>query len=117
METIYQVGHWTQFQQTKKELRIENLDMSIFFGEKDGKLYAIIAEYKRRGPYRSCGHWHSGSGLYNVYYRVNFHTRDDGNRAYARVKSLFDSFRIPYSGCCECHGYVSYEQIKNALCA
>ncbi len=117
MDAIYQVGHWTQSQQTKLELDVEALGMRVFFGEKDGKRYAIIAEYKRRGPHHSCGHWHSGTGVYDVYFRVNFQTREAGNAAYLRVKKLFTSFRVPYSGCCECHGAVTFEQIKTALSA
>lgn len=117
MEAIYQVGHSTQCAQTKMELSVQSLGMKVFFGCKDGKLYAIIAEYKRRGPSHSCGRWHSGTGVYDVYYRVNFVNREAGNVAYLRVKKLFSSFRIPYSGCCECHGAVTFEQIKTALSA
>ena len=50
MEAIYQVGSWTQMRQTTLELSVESLGLKVFFGDKDGKLYAIIAEYKRRGP-------------------------------------------------------------------
>lgn len=117
MEAIYQVGHWTQTQQTKMELSVESLGLKVFFGCKDGKLYAIIAEYKRRGPSRSGGRWHGNPGVYDVYFRVNFQTREAGNTAYLRVKKLFSSFRTPYSGCCECHGNVTFEQLRTALSA
>lgn len=117
MEAIYQVGHWAQTQQTKMALCVPSLSMTVFFGCKDGKRYAIIAKYKRRGPSRSGGRWHGNPGVYNVYYRVNFPTREAGNAAYRRVKQLFNSFRTPYSGCCECHGNVTFEQLQAALSA
>lgn len=119
MEAIYQVGHWTQSQQTKIGLNVKAFGMSVFFGDKDGKRYAIIAEYKRRGPSRSGGRWHGNPGVYNVYYRVNFATREAGNAAYLRVKKLFSSFRPWYEGsnCIDCYGNVTFEQIKTALSA
>lgn len=117
MTPIYKVGHSTQYEQTKMELDIKALGLKVFFGSKDGKNYAIIAEYKRRGPSRSGGRWHGNPGVYDVYFRENFRSRDAGNNAYLRVKRLFSSFRTPYSGCCECHGNVTVEQIANALSA
>ena len=114
MEAIYQVGSWTQMRQTKMELSVESLGLKVFFGDKDGKLYAIIAEYK---PSRSGGRWHGNPGVYDVYFRMNFQTREAGNAAYIRVKKLFSSFRTPYSGCCECHGNVTFEQLQAALSA
>ncbi|MCI8828501.1 MAG: hypothetical protein HFE98_06565 [Ruminiclostridium sp.] len=48
---------------------------------------------------------------------MNFQTREAGNAAYIRVKKLFSSFRTPYSGCCECHGNVTFEQLQAALSA
>lgn len=117
MTPIYQVGFFTQCDQTKVELDIKSLGLKVFFGSKEDKNYAIIAEYKRRGPSRSGGRWHGNPGVYNVYFRENFRNRDAGNNAYRRVKRLFSSFSTPYSGCCECHGNVTVEEIMNALSA
>ena len=117
MTPIYQVSHWTQNQQTKIQLRVKWLGVDIFFGSKDGKNYAIIAKYKRRGPSRSGGRWHGNSGIYDVLYRTNFASREAGNTAYRRTRQLFDAFRPWYGGSTEidCYGDVSIEQIIDAL--
>ena len=115
MEAIYKIGFYKQCDQAKIKLDVTALGMEVIFGEKDGKRYAIIAEYKRRGPSRSGGRWHGNPGVYDVYHRVNFSTREAGNAAYRRVKRLFSSCRTPYSGCCECNGDVTVDQLKAAL--
>lgn len=118
METIYQIGFEKQHEQTKYALRAQSSNLSIFFGSKAGKIYAAIAEYKRRGPSRGCnGRWHGNSGVYSVYYRVNFATRNDGNAAYLRVRQLFSSCRPWFEGSTQidCYGNVSFDQIKAAL--
>ena len=70
----------------------------VFFGKDDrGRMYMVLATHEwgrgeYHGPYKSCGHWHSGGHTtyirqYHIKLRKNFTDKDEANRYYSIVKN------------------------------
>lgn len=94
MTMLYTISHWKLFKQSndmrnKIEGVIVNGELlDVFFCKNDqGMLYVVAGKYRKTAPYRSCGHWHSGDSFYDIYFRKNFKTRDEGNEFFKRVKA------------------------------
>lgn len=92
MEMLYTIGIYTLFEQSERmKHKIENVivngePMDVIFCKKDGKIFAIAGKYRRTAPHRACGHWHRGDSYYDIYFRKNFRSRDEGNAFYLQVK-------------------------------
>lgn len=98
MEKIYTIGFSKQFAQTKIEFDFGNC-VRVFFGENNGKIYAVVSEYGRNGVGTDCNGRHfRRDGSYDVYYRVNFKTREEGNRTFKYVKRKLGMVKW-YEGC------------------
>lgn len=91
MECIYTIGFFKAFDQIKAEVddvmvNGEVMDVKFCIDDK-GRMFAMVCKYRKTGPYRSCGHWHSGKSFYDVYIRKNFRNRDEGNEFFKKVKA------------------------------
>jgi hypothetical protein len=89
MEKLYTISYSKMFDKRKAE--IENVmfngeKMNVMFCEDEKGIYAVACKYRKTAPRRACGHWHSGSSYYDVYFRKNFYNREQGNEFYKAVK-------------------------------
>lgn len=60
--------------------------MDAIFCENEKGIYVIICKYRKTDAFKCGGHWHSGKRFYDVYYRKNFKSRDEGNEYFKAVK-------------------------------
>ena len=74
---LYRISDDHQFEQTKFQMRIDGTHYEVLFGEKDGKLYVVIGEWEVYEGYR-----HSSYIKYNIFFRRNFRSSDEGNRVF-----------------------------------
>lgn len=65
---------------------VDNEKMDVFFCKSDKGPFVVAGKYRSTGPYRSCGHWHSSRGYYDIYFRKDFKTPEEGNAFYMDVK-------------------------------
>lgn len=99
MNLIYTVSQYKVFSETIgnddahgfNAFEIENVSvngekMTVYFCRNEKGMFAIAGCYRKGPAYRSCGHWHSGRGYCDVYFRKNFKNRDEGNAFYKEVK-------------------------------
>lgn len=64
----------------------------IFCKTEDGKMYVVGAEFRSSRYYLSHGWWHGcGTELYDIYFRKNFQTREEGNAFYLWAKRMKES--------------------------
>lgn len=93
MEMLYTISHWKLFQESNQmKNKIEDVivngePLDVFFCKNDKGMFVVAGKYRKTAPYRSCGHWHSGDSFYDIYFRKNFKTRDEGNAFYLQVKN------------------------------
>ena len=90
MKLLYTVGYYKAFRETVKELKDVNINgekMKVLFCKNDKGFFVIGCKYRKDAPHRSCGHWHSGDSYYDVYFRKNFSSAEDGNNFYKKIKS------------------------------
>lgn len=89
MKELYTVSCYKVFGAEKaciRDMSYKGEQMDAIFCEDEKGCFVIFAKYRKTAPYRSCGHWHSGRGFFDVYYRKNFLTREEGNSFYCKLK-------------------------------
>ncbi len=90
MKKLYTVSFYKAFKETSKELKNVNVNgekMNVLFCKNDKGIFVIACKYRKEAPYKSCGHWHGGNSYYDVYFRKNFKSREEGNAFYMKVKT------------------------------
>lgn len=90
MMLLYTVGYTKACDETVKKIKNVNVNgeiMDVLFCKNDKGIFVIGCKFRKGSPYRSCGHWHSGNCNYDVYFRKNFISAEDGNNFYKKVKS------------------------------
>ena len=66
--------------------RVQEKYMDVMFCKGEKGAYVVAGELRRRPPFRSGKYWHGGSFVFDVYYRRNFNTRDEGNAFYRQFQ-------------------------------
>lgn len=61
--------------------------MDVFFCEGEKGLFVIAGKYRSTKPRRVMGRYCSGNSYYDVFFRKNFKTREEGNEFFKRVKA------------------------------
>ena len=63
--------------------------MDMFFCRDDkGRIFVVAGTSRRTGPRRGADHrYHSGETYYDIYFRKNFKTAQEGNNFYKMVKT------------------------------
>lgn len=94
MEKLYTVGWYKVYSETVgyNTFEFDNVNvngemMKVYFCKNEKGMFVIAGKYRKGAAYRSCGHWHSGRGYIDVYFRKNFRTREEGNEFYKKVKN------------------------------
>lgn len=90
-QPIYRVSHSKVFKETIKELEdisVNGEKMNVFFCKNEKGIFVIAGLYDRYSPSRSGGHWSRGGAYYDIYFRKNFRTKEEGNAFYLKVLSL-----------------------------
>lgn len=116
MEPIYTISSYKQYSQSNIEILIKSIQMNVFFGSNEGKNYAVLAEYQRGKIARDSYRRHNrSSGKFNVYYRRNFYSKEEGNQVYLNLKKFLRSLRKITDGMYEATKYVTVNEIIDIL--
>lgn len=100
MKELYTIRHYKLWDQTigndeahgYKPFEFEDIDvngtnMKVYFcSNEKHEMFVVAGTYRKGHAYRSCGRWHSGELYFDVYFRKNFRTREEGNEFYKKVK-------------------------------
>ena len=89
MKELYTISCFKVFNAEKaciENVNYKGEQMDAIFCESENGCFVIFAKYRKTAPYRSCGRYHSGKGFFDVYYRKNFLTREEGNSFYRNLK-------------------------------
>ncbi len=70
-----------------EKVLVKGKRMDVFFCHDERGMYAVAGECWKGGPSRTSGRWVSGTMYYDIYYRKNFRTKDEGNRFYRQVRA------------------------------
>ena len=97
MKPIYTIGCYKLWHKTigfykTNAFNFENVNvngenMSVFFCKDEKGMFVVAGKYRKGRAHYSCGHWHSADGFYDIYFRKNFRTKEDGNTFYKKVKT------------------------------
>ena len=89
MTMLYTIGYYKAFKETLAKIEDVNVNgenMQVLFCKNEKGIFAIACKYRKGAPHRSCGHWHSGDSYYDIYFRKNFKTKEEGNNFFKKVK-------------------------------
>lgn len=89
MEKLYTIGYYKACDEVVRELVDVNINgekMKLWFCKNEKGMFVIGCKYRRTGPSYSCGHFHRGTPLLDVYFRKNFHSKEEGNAFYKTAK-------------------------------
>ena len=95
MDKLYTIGFYKLFDDVGAKnwhkCRVRNVDvcgemMDVFFCKNEKGIFAIATKSTRSGAHFSCGHWHSGEPKYDVYFRKDFASREEGNEFYLNLR-------------------------------
>lgn len=92
MKVLYTIGFSKLCEQSLgnryiiENVNVDGEKMNVFFCKTEKGIFAVAGKYRNSGPYRSCGHWHSGRAFYDIYWRKHFRTPAEGNAFYLGVK-------------------------------
>lgn len=90
LEKLYTVSFSKVFNERKAEIEsvtVHGEIMDVIFCEGEKGLFVIAGKFRKSGPRRVMGRYCGGRAYYDVFFRKNFKTREEGNEFFKRVKA------------------------------
>lgn len=101
MEKLYTVRHHKVFDETIgndaehnfkgfefRGIYVYGEKMDVFFCQNEKGIFVIAGKSWKGQAHRGADHrWHSGNLYYDIYFRKNFRTKEEGNEFYRKVKA------------------------------
>ena len=75
-----------------QNVRVYGSLMDMFFCRDDNnKIFVVAGTFRRTGPRRGADHrYHSGESYYDIYFRKNFKSSQEGNEFYKIIKRTME---------------------------
>lgn len=79
-------GKWFEFH----DVNVNKIKMIVMFCQGEKGMYVIAGTAEVGQAYKVGKRWHSGKTFYNIYFRKNFSTKEEGNAFFRKVKATME---------------------------